>query len=233
MNSSNDVLPRQIFCCWTGVNPMSVNRLNALISIVSHTHMPVAFLNAESYRQWELPNHRFHPGFEYLSATHKADYLRCYLMHHHGGGYTDLKLTYKAWPAIFDRLQASSAMGAGYTEVSPGGVAPVPGAMGQTLRENYQQLIGLCAFVFKKNTQFTAEWLGQTNDLLSTKFNELKDNPARHPQDILGFTLSPDEISRYPFGWTELLGNIFHPLVFHYRDQFLHEDLAPIFRGYR
>lgn len=86
--------------------------------------------------------------------------------------------------------------------------------------------------IFKK-TKITSEWLGQTNDLLSTKFNELKDNPVRHPQDILGFALSPDEISRYPFGWTELLGNIFHPLVFHYRDQFLHEDLAPIFRGYR
>ena len=86
---------------------------------------------------------------------------------------------------------------------------------------------------FQKNTKFTDEWFGQTNDLLSAKYNELKDNPARHPQDILGFALSPTEISRYPFGWTELLGNIFHPLVFRYRDQFLHEDLAPIFRGYR
>lgn len=33
----------------------------------------------------------FHPIYEHLSLVHRSDYLRAYLMYHHGGAYTDLK----------------------------------------------------------------------------------------------------------------------------------------------
>ena len=39
-----------------------------------------------------LPEHPLHPAYEYLSETHKADYMRTYCMNFYGGGYADIKI---------------------------------------------------------------------------------------------------------------------------------------------
>ncbi len=222
-----------VFCAWTGSNPMSTQRLNALWSIFNNIHCPVVFLNTGSLRTWERPDSPFHPAFDLLSETHKSDYLRCYLMHHYGGGYTDIKLTHQSWVRLFQSLRDSPALALGYGEIGSHAVAPVEGPLGEELRRNYDKLIGLCAFIFRKQTDLTWLWYLETMDFLDRVHGALKENPARHPQDRLGAVFEDGTVSRYPIRWTELLGNIFHPAIYRFHDQVMHEAIEPIFHSYR
>jgi hypothetical protein len=212
---------------------MSTNRIYSLLTILANTQCPTVFLNGTSCRKWELEAAPFHPAFDLLSETHKADYLRGYLMYHYGGGYTDIKSTSKNWDRHFQSLNASDKWCLGYTEVGPQGVAPVAGALGDTLRSNYRDLIGCCAFIFKRKTPLARAWLTQVEETLSRKLDLLRRNPARHPQDRLGARFEDGSVSEYPIAWTELLGDIFHPLIFEYRDFVMHADIAPSFQDYR
>ena len=51
----------------------------------------IIFINKDNLKNYILKEHPLHKGFKYLSSIHQADYMRCYLMHHYGGGYTDIK----------------------------------------------------------------------------------------------------------------------------------------------
>ena len=223
-----------VFCIWTNTNPMSSDRARALFSIFSNIDCPVSYLNFRSYRNWEVDSDPFHPSFEFLSATHKADYLRAYLMHHYGGGYTDIKHTSKPWRDFFYKLNSSDMFCLGYTEIGPHGVALVEDEiLLSILRQNYRKLIGNGAYIFKKGTPLTKEWLKRTNALLDTKYDLLKKHPAKHPQDQRGLRLVDGSISEYPLRWAEMLGSIFHPLAYEHRDKIIHADIAPSFSDYR
>lgn len=222
------------FCIWAGLNSMSAQRMQALLSIQFNTGCPVVCLTAANLGEWQHPDQPFHPAFDFLSATHKADYLRCYLMHHYGGGYTDIKHTQRPWRPFFERLQSHPGQdGLGYTEIGPNGVAPVPPPMGDALRANYLKLIGLCAFVFRRQSPFTYQWFSQTQHLLDAKLDALRANPARHPQDQMNAPFTDGTLSPYPLAWTELLGNVFHPLVLQMCARILHDEIAPAFSNYR
>ena len=212
---------------------MSVNRLNALLSITMNSGCSVHLITKNTISRWELPSEPFHPAFQYLSETHKSDYLRAYLMYHYGGGYTDIKPTIKDWSEAFKKLRKSRLYGLGYPEIGPHGVAPVGGEQEKILKENYIKLIGLCAFIFRPKTEFTLEWISKTHQLLDEKMPQLIENPAKHPQDQLGIRFQSGEISKYPLKWTELLGNIFHPIAYKYASMLLQEEIAPIFKNYR
>ena len=212
---------------------MTPQRTAALFTIFQNTHCPFVFLNCYSMHNWERSDAPFHPAFEFLSDTHKADYLRCYLMHHYGGGYTDIKQTFARWDNLFETLKNSSKLGLGYTELGPDSVAQLPGELGYELKENYQSLIGLCAFIFKKDTELTNRWYQRTHDLLNCKYDALRANPARHQQDQSGAQFSDGTVSSYPLKWTELLGDIFHPLIYEFRTEIVHGAIAPHFHGYR
>ncbi|MFG6466224.1 hypothetical protein [Roseateles sp. BYS87W] len=223
-----------VFCAWTGMNPMSGQRVQALLSIQVQIGCPVMLLTPATIADWQHPEHPFHPAFPFLSSVHQADYLRVYLMHHYGGGYTDIKHTSRAWAPFFARLRANPGHDLlGYTEIGPQGVAPVPPPIGDLLRANYQHLVGLCAFVGRRYSPFTTAWMAQTHALLDAKLAALQASPAQHPQDQTGVQLPDGRISTYPLAWTELLGNVFHPLVLALRDRVLHDEIAPSFTHYR
>ena len=71
-----------IFCTRTEPNPMSRDWARSLYSIISNADFPVVFVDYRSYRNLELKNAQFHPAFKFLSATHKRDYLRAYLINY-------------------------------------------------------------------------------------------------------------------------------------------------------
>jgi hypothetical protein len=223
-----------IFCAWTGHNPLSSQRAESLLSIYRETCCPVLLLTPANLGEWQLADSPFHPAFRFLSETHKADYLRCYFMHHFGGGYTDLKATRHSWKALFAKLRASPhAIGLGYPESSPHDVAPVGEPLESELRKNYQKLIGNCAYIFRRNTDFTTQWIARTHRLLDAKLEALTQHPAQHPLDQRGVILPDGSLSLYPIKWTEMLGDIFHPLVYEYSGVILHADIAPSFVNYR
>ena len=58
--------------------------------------------------------------------------------------------------------------------------------------------------------------------------DDLKKNPATFPQDCA-------EVSdgKYPIGWNELLGRVFHKVVYKYRDRISNTLPISIFENYR
>ena len=190
-------------------------------------------LTVNTLADWIDPRYPLHPLFHHLSAVHKCDYLRCYTMHVHGGGYADVKHTTKNWHPFFDQLDASADYGLGYTEVSPLGVATVGGALETEMKENYTRLIGLCAMIFRPRTVFTTLWYKTMIELIESKADLLARHPARHPQDRLGAQFVDGSVSEYPFVWTGVGGELFHPLVYQFAGQIGHADMAPSFENYR
>ncbi|RKP58455.1 glycosyltransferase [Pararobbsia silviterrae] len=223
---------RTIFCLWTGDEVMSPNRIQALWTIYNNTACPIAMINRHSVEDWIRQDHPLHPAYPYLSSVHKSDYLRCYLMHHYGGGYTDIKITSKKWWGFFEALEASDKPVLGYAEL-PHGIPHVQGELGDRIRGAHAELIGLCAFIFKRQSALTAEWLRQTEALLDRKFEALQRHPACHPLDQTGVLLPDGTPSPYPLRWAELLGEIFHPLVYAHRAALLQAPIEPHFGSYR
>lgn len=223
---------RTVFCVWSGDNPMSTQRIQALWSIYNNVGCPVALITPRTLSDWTLPSAPIHPAYAFLSETHKADYLRCYLMHHYGGGYTDIKHSSASWHPFFETLQRSEALALGYTEI-PEGMPHLEGELGQQIQRNYFKVIGLCAFIFRRKTAITTAWYQQLIELLDRRLDQLCTWPAQHPQDQFGVQLPSGQFSSYPFRWAELLGEIFHPLIYEHRNRLLHAPIAPVFYGYR
>jgi hypothetical protein len=226
-------LNRTIFTAWMGDNPMTVNRLKALLSIVHKTASPHVHVTLETLDEWVDPARPLHPLFPLLSAVHKTDYFRCYAMHVHGGGYTDIKHTHKRWNRFFDALEQSDAYALGYTEVGPHGIAPVGGELEEEMKANFHKVIGVCSMIARPQTKFTTEWFQAVTRKMDEKAELLERNPAKHPMDSYRAIYSDGTHSTYPFGWTELLGKIFHPLSYANSERILHSDIAPSFSDYR
>lgn len=221
-----------IFCMWTGDNPMSAQRIQALWSIYNNTGCPVALINQNNLQHWVHPDYPLHPAYPFLSATHKSDYLRVYFMHHYGGGYTDIKQTTVSWPGFFHRLRESESYALGYQELAHG-IPHLSGAEGDEIRSKHLELIGLCAFIFKKNSTLSNLWIERTHTLLDVKLHFLIEQPASHPQDQTGLQLTNSSVSNYPLRWAELLGEIFHPLIFSFRQNLILDSINPLFFNYR
>ena len=165
-----------------------------------------------------------HKSYPYLSSTHKSDYLRCYFMHFFGGGYTDIKQINGDWNTaftnIFHNINIESELWAsGYPEICPDSVANISSEnpeLYQILRNNYKLLIGCCNFICKPNSPLTTEWYNTVCNILDNKYELLQKYPARHVRE--GFQDGYDSLYPYPIKWTEILGNVFHPLIYKYRE---------------
>ncbi len=237
---------REIFVFWTGDNPLSENRQRALESM-KNTGLAPVLVTGRNLHEF-VPEDRLHPAYPHLNLAHRADYLRCYFMKHHGGGYSDLKTNEASWLAAYDALERDpEAWACGYREVSPRGVADIYLSSRQRkeglaaairaqlqwryLQWHYKSLIGTCAFIFKEGTPLVDAWWEALNQRLDTLHPELERHPAKHPKELPG-VIYDGEKSRYPVPWTYLLGDILHPLIHQYRTH-IHADLpTPDFSNY-
>jgi hypothetical protein len=222
-----------VFSCWMGQNAMSSNREQALLSIVRNVGCAHVHVTHNTISQWTHPEYPLHPAFPLLSDVHKSDYFRSYLLHVYGGGYSDIKHTTKNWLPFFRALSESEALGLGYEEVGAHGVAPVGGALELEMKQNFSKLVGFCSMIFRPRTIFTRDWYHSILRSLDFHYEGLSINPARHPQDHLGASFTDGSISNYPIKWTEIGGDIFHPLVYRHHEQILKVDIAPSFQNYR
>ncbi len=211
---------RNIYVFWTGNNPMSTNRQMCLEQLKKKSQCNVILVTPEILNKYILDEHPLHPSFDYLSETHKADYLRTYFMRFHGGGYSDIKKTTGSWVESFEILDKSDKWIIGYKEIK-GGVAYRP------LKHNWQELLGNCAYICKANTPFVIEWYNEMIKLMDKKYSELKKNPATFPQDRKELN------NGYPIEWNEMLGRIFHKILYSYKDKSLNTLPITIFRYYR
>ena len=217
-------LSRNVYCVWAGNDDMSPNRKRCLAQFKTVCGCNVIVVNLSNLQEYIVEEQPLHPAFAYLSLTHKADYLRTYIMHFHGGGYSDIKQTTDSWVHAFERLDADcNKWVCGYPEVSHG-VAYDP------VKSKWQELVGNCAYICKPKTPFTTEWYNAMVALLDERLERLKLYPATHPQEQGESSIGH---KGYPIEWNEMLGRIFHRLNNKYKDHILNVLPMSIFVNYR
>ena len=214
------MMNRNIYVFWTGNNQMSENRHKCLKELIKVSQCNLILVTPEILNKYILDEHPLHPSFNYLSETHKADYLRTYFMRFHGGGYSDIKETTGSWVESFEILEKSDKWIIGYKEIE-GGVAFLP------LADKWEELLGNGAYICKSNTPFVIEWYSEMIKLMDKKYSELKKNPATFPQD------NKELNNGYPIEWNEMLGRIFHKVLYSYKDKSLNTLPISIFHSYR
>ena len=195
-----------VYVLWTGNNDMSLNRQKCYDSIVKNIGVKVMLITPKNINTFILKDHPFHPAYKYLSHVHKSDYLRTYLMHHYGGGYSDIKQTDTNWNDYFDNLNNSDNWCNGYTEISGGSAS-----LDKDIQQHYSKYIGNCSYIFKPYTPLTYSWYNKLHIKLDKSLEKLKkqgiNNNSR--EDILP--------------WAFLLGEHFHDCIKPYTDKVLHD----------
>lgn len=222
---THSIPKRRIFCFWTGTNPMNKNRKKAILSLQEKSDVEVIVITPSNLDEYILPNYPLHKAFNNLSLVHRSDYLRCYFMHHYGGGYSDVKECTKSWKKAFDKLEArKDAYILGYTELSKRTVAKLPNKLGADLRKFYSYIIGNCAYICVPYTPFTYEWYYELHNRMDNYAEEL----AKNKGNIMG------DNDGYPIPWTGILGDIYHPLCLKYNKNIIHDNtICPSFSDYR
>lgn len=219
-------IPRIIYVFWTGDNELTKNRRIALASIEESARVNIQLITKNNLHLFIKPDDPLPSCFQFLSAVHKADYLRTYFMYHYGGGYTDIKIHNNSWVPIFKRLENSNAYVCGYRELGGYAVAhPENEKIYNDLNLNWWRLLGNCAYICKPHTKFTEEWYRETQRRVMEKSGELEIHPATDP-----YGKNDD----YPIPWTYILGDVFHPLCLKYYKRLIFDDrLKPSFVNYR
>ena len=237
-----------IYIFWTGDNPIPEVRLKSIEVMNTNSQSDIVLVDNDNLHQY-IDSNDIHPAYEYLNLAHKADYLRCYFMHHFGGGYCDIKQINDYWRPSFELLNSRDDLFCiGYQEVNRWGVANIYKSADQLnlaiykkfaskimyrfYQLNYKSLIGNCAFIFKPNSNLTQEWW----DILNTRLDELlpalRLNPAKHAKERGGHEYD-GIISNYPVPWTYVLGDILQPLSFKYRSAISRTLPPPKFTDYQ
>jgi hypothetical protein len=222
----------RIFIIWFG-KKMSDDRKKCLDSIYKNIGCEITLITEDNLKDFvKVPLHK---AFPYLSKTHKADYLRTYLMHHYGGGYTDIKFVEKSWDKYFELLKDENTWIVGYKlQKIESRIYPGDGDIGRKLKKRWKELLGVSAFICKKNTPFTNEWINNLHTELDKQYVSLVQaslSGLKRPQKWLdknGINFS-EEIDltkkiHYPLRYFQILADIFYPLVLKYNEN-INRDL--------
>lgn len=219
-NDSLCIEPKRIFCFWTGNNEITPNRKESLKTIENYT-----LITPQNLNNYILKSNPLHEAYQYLSETHKSDYLRTYFMHFYGGGYTDIKRQTGSWLSSFDKLLENKEMYAiGYREVNEHGISIV----NEAYKSHWQELIGNGCYIFRPYTDFTKKWYETMLSILDQNLDVLRNNPARHPRDCIEHF----QWTSYPIRWSQILGDIFHPICYSYKDRVLQGLPLPLLYDY-
>jgi hypothetical protein len=227
------IAQRIIWCFWTGDNAMSDQRKQCLDSIEQTTECEVVLVTKATLVNFLHPGHPLHIAYPWLSETHRADYLRAYFLYHYGGGYADIKMQTGSWIKSFEDMEANRGLIAvGYPEVSYGVSGYLTTESGDQLSAYWRLLIGNCAYIFRRNTDFMRLWFDRLHGILDERCDALKLHPARFPQDFQGAEHN-GTVSGYPLFWSEILGDIFSPMCYQFRDNIMNTLPTPVFYAYR
>lgn len=200
---------RVVYCFWTGTNEMSNNRISCLIQMHEKIGVPIVLVTLKNLDYFILKEH-LHPSYEYLSETHKSDFLRIYFMHFFGGGYSDIKYPSGSWINSFEKLQNTKELYMiGYDDVSSG------------------EHVHLSSFICKPNTDLTKDWYNEMVKVLDEKLELLKQYPSTGPQSF------KTDDNMYPLRWRELLGETFEKVIVKYKDNYDNTLPFPFCHWYR
>ncbi|MCH2177066.1 MAG: capsular polysaccharide synthesis protein [Lentisphaeria bacterium] len=238
MDVSELISKKPLYVLWCGPNEMSADRKSCLDTIYANSGCDVRLITEKNLSEYILPEAPLHLGYEYLSYTHRSDYLRAYLMHYHGGAYCDIKVLNENWAASFEHLKDEKTWAVGTPLPDKENVRHKDLRRGLNLDEELKgkgepsplykfQVKYICsnAYIMKPRTPLTYAWFHQMTGRLDMLLEQLRKHPAQGPQDR--FKLRPKNPvlrilnlgrSKYPLYWNDILGDIYYPLVYQYRD---------------
>jgi len=164
---------------------MSQNRLDGLDEIQKKTRCKVININVTNLHQYVKKGFPLHPGYKYLSNVHKADYLRCYLMHHYGGGYSDIKRALKSWVECFNIINNNKdiwmiGLGGEFGMAYPKEYNKEQRAH---LKKHQSKMVGIGYFICRPYTPFTTEWYNNLHKRLDDYLPILKKHPAIYSRE--------------------------------------------------
>jgi hypothetical protein len=204
-----------IYVFWTGNNILTPNRKIGLQSLKENSGVNVKLITPKNIDEYLIKEYPLHDGYKYLSLIQKSDYLRCYFMLHHGGGYADIKPCLRSWKNLFYELNKNrNKWCIGPREKYVGCVAHVKGAIGLDIKKYHNNLINNGAFIYKPNSPICKEWMKEIHARMDFYLPELIKNPG-------GIF---DE-GNYPIPWAYLAGHLMHPLVLKYHERIIPKDI--------
>ncbi|WP_322920238.1 glycosyltransferase family 32 protein [Nocardioides renjunii] len=217
--------PARAFVVWTGDNDMSPNRQANVDRIRTRIGLPVELVTPATLPRWIVSGHPLPEAYEHLSLIHRSDYLRGYLMHHHGGAYVDVKEPLGSWRPSWERMSADpEAWVTSYRASHANWIGKLRGRLGLDILVHYRLMFGKGGFMMRSHTPLTAAWLAQMDAVLTSKQEAL----ARHPGGVFG------DDADYPVSWTDLLGRILDPLTLKHLEHVRHDDRMLLrFEDYR
>lgn len=213
---------KRVLRFWWGnnISTMSEHRKNCFQSIYSNSGIEtIEFITPWNYKQYEVTEHPFHEGFEYLSEVHKGDYLRAYIIYYFGGCWTDVKYIDHDWNRYFDLLEQNpDKWGIGFQEM-------IIDPKTQLYRVHnsdhpHAKCISMAHFIFRKKTPLFFDYISRIEYKINQKIDLLKKYPGSvHPlicsdkltnMGVKGFI--PEHLLgyNYPLEWMELSGTFFH-----------------------
>jgi len=221
------MLDRKIYCSWVGNNnlEMNDNRKRGIESLQNNSGAEVIVVTNETLNDFLVPEGPLHQGFQYLSDVHKADYIRTYAMHFHGGGYTDIKPCNYSWLPYFDKLENSYAFGMGAPEDE--GPLSTPLSIRDQYGDKWPDMISFDMFIFKPRSEFTFRWYTDILSKLDFYLHRLIESPARASREA-----ADTFITQYPLEWGWNI-TTFHPLCVRYTDKILKDMPYPNRQDYR
>ena len=162
---------RVVYQVWMG-GSMSADRRACFEQGVRSIPVPVRLVTEDNLHEFVVREHPLHPAYRYLIPAHKADYLRVYIPHFHGGGYADIKW-YTAdnnWSQAFDILDHDPGVDVvGTRDDNVGGANPAY-ARPSIARD----ILVVCFMALRANTEFTTTWLGAAEAYLSVMQHRLE-----------------------------------------------------------
>lgn len=225
MDELKDTIKNKIiFIFWTGTNEMSFRRIHCINALKQDTGCEIRLITVENLADYIVEGDPLHPAYEYLSETHKSDYLRTYFMYHYGGGYSDIKIPNGSWVNGFDTMQKNPEIWInGYHETCPESIAHGPSA------HLWDRLPGNCAYIIRPKTEFVAAWKRHQGEVLDRHYEALKKHPSTQPDCCIEYV--PGTL--YPLHWNEILGRIFHEESAKCVDRIRFDIPTPNFNFYR
>lgn len=197
--------PPVLWLIWAGDNELTPNRRRSLDAITAaNPELEVRLVTPATVSRWIVDGHPLHRAYQHLSHLHRSDYLRAYLMLHHGGVYCDIKEYTASFAPLLERLNSNPSLWAvGAPERDPEHTGPALGPLGDEQRLRFRQSLSQFCFAFKAGTPLAAEWVAEIERRLA------------YFEDLLAAqdTLQPyGENPEYPVPWSSLMAFVANPL---------------------
>ncbi|CAE7215600.1 unnamed protein product [Symbiodinium microadriaticum] len=147
-------LHRVIWMCWTGNNPMPAHLRLCMETVRRNAGLPVVLITPQNVTEY-VPDP--HPAYPYLHLAHRADYLRCYLLHNYGGLYLDVDtICLRSLAGLYELVESNQFDAVGYDG------------------SEWGELIGVSDMgPFRPNSELTQLWFNALHGRLEEKLPEV------------------------------------------------------------